>query len=155
MRFQRALTYQDTLEMEADAILRQHPKDPVYPAYTEHQLSRHGENHLQGSVDAMDGMLPAARVGLSAADEILFLMSVTNLSRRERICLRAWILGYNQKETGVLCGDTNRVFTQQSVYRWLRSALLKIYDARGISFHAFSRRATYRPPFHRREVVRM
>ena len=151
----RDIPYEEALEMAADALLNAQPKDPAYPAYTERQLARHGEGFMMGSVEAMETMLAAVRPTQTALDELKFLITVTSLSRREKICLRAWILGWTQKELSDHWAKFTRMVSQQSISRWLRTALLKCYDASGIGFHIFSHHAVYRAPMKRREVPRV
>jgi hypothetical protein len=146
---------EEAREQAADALLRALPKDPDYPTYTDYQLSRHGQGICVASVETLPDARLSSHVDLSAWDELAFLASVTPLTRRERLCLRAWLLGWTQVEMAARwarldCG----LQTQQSISRALRSALLKCYDARAISFTQFSRRFLYHKPLPRRKSWR-
>ncbi len=151
----KRMIYEDALEAASDSLLNAESRNSVYPAYTERQLSRHGEKFMLCSADTMAAMIEDPRPSQTALDELKFLMSVTDLSRRERICLHAWILGWTQTELSGHWEILARKVSQQSVSRWLRDALLKCYDSSGISFYIFSKHSLYRTPLKRREIARM
>ncbi|HZP84442.1 MAG TPA: hypothetical protein VFB21_22600 [Chthonomonadaceae bacterium] len=142
------------LEQQADALLRALPRDPDYPAFTEPQLARHSRGRCVVSTDALAEYL-AASASQSPIDELAFLASITPLTRRERACLRGWMIGWTQRE---LRDRWHRLFgsrsacaapTQQMISRLLRSALQKCYSAVGLTFAQFSRHALYHRPARR------
>lgn len=157
----RPLAYTDAreereaaLERQADALLMALPRDPDYPAFTEPQLARHSRGRCVVSTDALAEYL-AADAPQSQMDELAFLASITPLTRRERACLRGWMVGWTQQE---LRDRWNRLFgseaahaapPQQAISRLLRSALQKCYSAVGLTFAQFSRHALYRRPARR------
>lgn len=164
------------LEREADALLCALPHDPDCPTYTEPQLARRGRHCCLLSTGAWLDTL-AAGSAQSIQDELMFLAAIAPLSWRERACLRSWILGWTQREIGARWNDPQEVKeerkraartrlhasevnlalppTQQAISRLLRRALDKCYEAIGVSFTQFSRRAVYRRPITRQGTWRV
>lgn len=140
-----ALSAQE-LEREADRLLRQLPRDPQCPTYTEAQLRRYRQTHHVMRLDSLAESMEATRPSQSFLDELHFLAAITPLNRRERICLRGWLHGWTQREIGQIWWRALDRTSQQTVSRLLRSALRKLLSARGLTFDQFSRRTIYRRP---------
>lgn len=141
---------EQTLEREADTLLQRMPRDPDCPIYTERQLARRARSRCVLSIEAVGDVFADAAPSQAALDELWFLASLTPLTRKERLCLRAWMLGWTQCETAARLAAIRQVLGQQEVSRALRCALRKCYDAVGLSFVQFSRHALYRRPSHRK-----
>lgn len=138
------------LEQEADALLQSLPRDPDCPTYTEAQLQRYRYTHHVARLDSLIHSLETAYPGQSLLDEIAFLASITPMTRRERACLRGWLLGWTQREIGAKWQTLLPDVTRKNISRLLRSALRKCYLAEGLTFAQFSRRTLYRRPARRR-----
>ena len=142
---------QETLEREADALLRAIPADPECPTYTEEQLlrpdrgGRFGRTSVQ--FEMMEEAIPAPRATQSWKEELEFLASIAHLTLHERSCLQSWMLGLTQDEIG----DRMGLRHQQTVSLTLRSAARKCYEeGLGVSFSQFSTHPAYRKPIHRK-----
>ncbi len=132
-------------EEMADAMLRKVPASPDYPAYTEARLRVQSVRHWSSLTEALEELLER-RPSQSLLDEVRFLASMTTLTRLERACLRGWMLGWTQQETGTHWAAVLGGPEQWRVSRALRSALHKCHDALNLGFAAFSRHAIYRRP---------
>ena len=123
------------LEMAADYLLREAPRDPDRPTYTEQQLSRNWRRMLR--IDALVGR--KGNPSQTMRDEMRFLMSVSRMDPEHRRCLRLWVDGWTQEEIA-------RAYnvSQQIVSYRLKRALKSCYSAAPISFRRFSQHTTYR-----------
>ncbi len=136
------------LETEADRLLGLLPDDPDCPVVNEMQLMR---TRREGRVCSFDGLEETAvrETEQDALDELCFLMSVTPLSARERLCLRGWMQGYPQRKMGQFYLDGLPPCAQQTAARALMRGLLKCLSGCGLTFRQFSRHTVYRRPAHR------
>ncbi len=134
------------LEEKADALLLPVEETDEYPAYTEFQLKRHGEGHLT-RVDLTDEErpLPVSEQRQSLEEELLFLISVTQLRRVERCLLRGWLSGWTQEQMRRVFPTEAGRFSQQHLSRLLREAIVKCYSS-GLLFKDYSRHTVYRKP---------
>lgn len=123
------------LEDAADALLRQAPKDPERPSYTERQLARRAYRTV--SIERL--VETAALPPQSLRDELRFLASVSRMGRETRRYLRLWLDGWAQSEIAEGCK-----VTVQNVSRMLRRALRICYDAEPLSFRQFSHHTVYK-----------
>ena len=139
------------LERQVDALLRSLPPDPDYPAFTEEQLLRHGKGYCVADTNCwVEAMIPGGP-SQTFLEELTFVASLTHLTRRERICLRGWMLGWTQKEMSDLWNSV--VGSQQEVSRILHTAVLKCFEVSELSFAHFSRHTIYRRPLRRNQGV--
>ncbi len=136
---------EDEKEEQADVLLRMAAASPDYPAYTEARLRVQSVRHWSALTETLEEVLERGP-SVAALDEIRFLASMTALSRLERVCLRGWILGLTQQETGVTWAEALGGPEQWRVSRALRSALHKCYEVHDLGFAAFCRHAIYRRP---------
>ena len=136
---------QIALELAADALLQEQPRDHERPFYTEPQLLRSGRHLIK--VETLEETVETPTQALS--DELRFLVSVTRMAAHLRRCLHLWIEGWSQREIAEGIG-----VSQQAVSRQIRCALRICYEAVPLSFRHFSRHTIYRRPKHG-EVVPM
>jgi hypothetical protein len=127
------------LEEAADRLLRDAPRDPERPAYTERHLVR--RTRLDAPIEALAETI--APPGRSLREELIFLLSVSRIDQDSRRCLRLWVDGWSQFEIAEAIGAS-----QQRVSQRLRFALAACYDASPISFERFSEHAIYHAPRH-------
>ena len=125
------------LEERADKLIADSSSSGVYPATTELRLSRRGRH---APLDRLPFEIED-KVNPSVRDELVFLASVSVISRIDRICFRLWVDGCTQTE---MAHKLN--VCQQAIQRRLRRALLACYDNLPVSFREFSRHTIYRKP---------
>jgi hypothetical protein len=138
------------LEQEADRLLQTLPRDPNCPTYTEAQMERRRHTHRVVRLERLVETDEVSRPPQSLLDELAFLASVTPLKRRERVCLRGWLLGWTQREIGAHWRKLLPDDARQNISRLLRSALRKCYRTDGLTFTQFSRHTIYRRPARHR-----
>ncbi|MCC6730129.1 MAG: helix-turn-helix domain-containing protein [Chthonomonadales bacterium] len=136
---------QRALERAADELLAALPADPRAPARPERRMRAAGGRAML-SLDRLAEMPVAPSQPLR--DEIAFLVSVTALPARARLCLGRWADGYSQSEIAARLG-----VSQQRVSQILRQALAACYANAPLSFRRFSFHTIYRPPRHSRPLV--
>lgn len=136
----------ETREKEANVLLSQTPRDPEYPAYSEREMARKRWRHYITLDPAWMASWVDARPPQGLTDEIWFLAALSDLTHKERLCLRLWLDGWTRQEIFQVFGRTLEARAQKNIYYTVRKALLKCYDTRTVSFSAFSHHTLYRRP---------
>ena len=127
------------LEEESDATLRSKNSESEYPYTTECNLSRRGLVRVSLNSILEWRVAPSQNY----CDELKFLISVSNLPRFLRPCLRLWAEGYSQSEIALITQTP-----QQTISNRLRKGLQICYDNTPVSFRRFSEHTIYRSPSH-------
>jgi len=146
------LEEEEAREQFADRLLMALPRDPECQFYTEQQLIRRGQTRCVASTELLVEIL-AVKTVQAAADELLFLASMTPLEPLERVCLCGWIAGWTQQELCLRFREAG-IQRQQQISLLLRRAWRKCCGEGAPTFAQFSRHAIYRRPSRRRDADR-
>jgi hypothetical protein len=116
-------------------------------AYTERQMVRKVAGRVTTRLDVTGGESIADwRPSDTTLNTIQFLLSVSQLSRREKYFVRGWMLGWTQQECADRWKASYGTEGGSVISGVLKRALSACCDTAPVSFSAFSRHAIYRKP---------